>query len=67
MAKKKEVRLHGQRSFSIDVCMKDVFKLTSTMILNDDIDLIEFNLCAKTILTTITYLRSKRYKEQYQV
>ena len=62
MAKEKEVKFQRAGNLSIDACVKDMFDSATGVIFDDKIDRNEFDLCVNTILTTITYLRSKRFK-----
>lgn len=62
MAKEKEIKFQRAGNLSIDACVKDMFDAATGVIFNDGIDRIEFDLCVNTIITTITYLRSKRFK-----
>ena len=62
MAKEKETKFYRAGNLGIDACVKAMFDAATGVIFDDKIDRIDFDLCVNTILTTITYLRSKRFK-----
>lgn len=64
MAKEKEVKYQRAGNLSIDACVKEMFDAATGVIFDEKIDRIEFDLCVNTILTTITYLRSKRFGKE---
>lgn len=47
----------------IETTIKDMFDNACNLIMNENLDDAEFELCKNTIQTTLTYLNSKRKKE----
>ena len=48
----------------MEACVKDLFYSATDLIFEENINRIEFDFCVNTIITTINYLKSKRFENE---